>query len=112
RHRVAHFYTQDPGEFRGRPSDAPDDLDDGTNPLGRTPRFACKAVYYKLFVTELFYRMHPCCYMVNVPVQEEVRLRAGRDFMDAWNSPAMVTLRRRLQQGPLYGACRRCPEKW
>jgi len=112
RHRGHHLYTQDPGQFRGRPSEAPDQLDDGTNPLGRTPRFACKAVYYNLYVNELFYRMTPCCYMVNVPGHEEVRLRAGMDFMEAWNSPAMVTLRRRLQHGPLYGACMRCPEKW
>jgi hypothetical protein len=63
RHRVAHFYTQDPGEFRGRPYDAPDHLDDGSNPLGRTPRFACKAVYYNLYVNELFDRMTPCCYI-------------------------------------------------
>jgi pyruvate-formate lyase-activating enzyme len=112
RRQADSFYNQDPGQLRGRPTDDQDYLDDGTNPLGRTPRFACKAVYYNLHVNELFFRLAPCCYMINVPGHEEVRLRPGMDFMEAWNSPAMVTLRRRLQAGPLYGACKRCPEKW
>jgi MoaA/NifB/PqqE/SkfB family radical SAM enzyme len=112
RRRVDYWYNRDPGEFSGQPYNAPDHFDDGTNPLGRTPRFACKAVYYNLNINELFYRMTPCCYMINVPGYQEVRLRPDLAFMDAWNSPAMVMLRRRLQEGPLYGACKRCPEKW
>ena len=35
-----------------------DKFDDGTNPLGRVPRFGCKAVYYNLYINEMFYRMN------------------------------------------------------
>jgi MoaA/NifB/PqqE/SkfB family radical SAM enzyme len=91
---------------------AADPLDDGTNPLGRQPRFACKAVYYNLYINEFFYRVNPCCYLQQVPGFEEVRLDGDMTFMDAWNSPGMVELRRRLKDGPLFGACVRCPEKW
>jgi pyruvate-formate lyase-activating enzyme len=89
-----------------------DPLDDGLNPLGREPRFACKAVYYNLYINELFLRINPCCYMQSVPGYEEIRYDKSVPFMEAWNSPAMVGLRRRLREGPLYGACRKCPEKW
>ena len=89
-----------------------DPLDDGTNPLGRSPRFGCKAVYYSLYINEMFYRMNPCCYLQRVPGYEEVRLDGTIEFMDAWNSPAMVSLREHLRDGPLYGGCMRCPEKW
>jgi MoaA/NifB/PqqE/SkfB family radical SAM enzyme len=89
-----------------------DTLDDGTNPLGRVPRFACKAVYYNLYINELFYRMNPCCYLQRVPGYEEIRFDGSIDFMEAWNSPGMVALREHLRDGPLFGACVRCPEKW
>jgi len=91
---------------------AADPLDDGTNPLGREPRFACKAVYYNLYINEFFYRVNPCCYLQQVPGFEEVRLDGDMTFMEGWNSPGMVELRRRLAEGPLFGACMRCPEKW
>lgn len=87
-------------------------LDDGANPFGRVPRFSCKAVYYNLYINELFYRMNPCCYLRHVPGYEEVRFDGSLEFMEAWNSPAMVALRQHLRDGPLYSACRRCPEKW
>lgn len=89
-----------------------DIIDDGTNPLGREARFGCKAVYYNLYINELFYRMNPCCYMQNVPGYDEVRFDGDVDFMEAWNSPGMVALRQHLRDGPLFGACMRCPEKW
>ena len=89
-----------------------DALDDGTNPLNRHARFACKAVYYNSYINEFFYRVNPCCYLQQVPGFSEVRLDGDMTFMEAWNSPGMVELRRRLAQGPLFGACVRCPEKW
>jgi len=89
-----------------------DALDSGTNPLGRVPRFGCKAVYYNLYINEMFYRMNPCCYLQRVPGYEETRFDGSIDFMQAWNSPAMVALRQHLRDGPLFGACMRCPEKW
>lgn len=88
-----------------------DPIEDGLNPLGRMPRFACKAVYYNLYINEMFFRVNPCCYMQMVPGFEETRFD-GADFMASWNSPAFVTLRERLRDGPLFAACRRCPEKW
>ena len=87
-------------------------MDDGTNPLGRIPRFACKAVYSAFYVDKFFYRLVPCCFMTEVPGFKEVRLDGEVTFEEAWNSPAFVELRRRLVEGPLFGACRRCPEKW
>jgi MoaA/NifB/PqqE/SkfB family radical SAM enzyme len=94
------------------PHNALDPLDDGMNPLGRLPRFACKAVYYNLYINELFLRINPCCYMQEVPGFEEIRYDSKIPFGDAWNAPALVELRRRLKDGPLFGACRRCPESW
>jgi hypothetical protein len=89
-----------------------DPLDDGTNPLGRQARFGCKAVYYNLYINEMFYRINPCCYLQQVPGFEETRLYDDMTFMEGWNAPGMVELRRRLAEGPLFGACMRCPEKW
>ena len=93
-------------------NNAIDPLEDGLNPLNRTPRFACKAVYYNLYLNELFFRLTPCCYMTEVPGYEEVRFDGSTEFWNAWNSAAMMELRRRLRDGPLFGACKRCPEKW
>jgi len=47
-----------------------------------------------------------------VPGFEEVRLDGDMTFIEAWNSSGMVGFRRRLCEGPLYAACKRCPEKW
>lgn len=115
---AAHFKIDDFAQWRPiewhslTTHNAADPLDDGTNPLNRQPRFACKAVYYNLYLNEFFYRVNPCCYLQQVPGFEEVRLDGELTFMEAWNSPGMVELRRRLVEGPLFGACVRCPEKW
>jgi len=89
-----------------------DSLEDGLNPMNRVPRFACKAVYYNLYINEFFFRLNPCCYMYQIPGFEDIRFDGSYDFFEAWNSPAMVELRRRLTDGPLFGACKRCPERW
>ena len=89
-----------------------DPLEDGLNPLNRQPRFACKAVYYNLYINEFFFRLNPCCYIYQVPGFEEIRFDGSYGFFEAWNSAAMVDLRRRLKQGPLFAACKRCPENW
>ncbi len=91
---------------------AADPLEDGLNPLGRMPRFKCRAIYYNLYINEMFFRVTPCCYMQEVPGFQEVRFDGGIDFFEAWNSPALITLRRRLIDGPLYAACKRCPGEW
>ncbi len=89
-----------------------DPHDDGLNPLAREPRFGCKAVYYNLYINEMFFRLNPCCYMQEVPGFDEVRFDGSYPFPAAWNSPGMVALRTHLRDGPLFGACKRCPEKW
>ena len=89
-----------------------DPYEDGENSLNRQPRFACKAPYYNLYVNEMFFRVVPCCYMTEVPGFEEIRFDGSIPFDEAWNSPALKSLRARLNNGPLYAACRKCPEKW
>lgn len=91
---------------------SPDPLEDGLNPFNRLPRFACKAPYYNLYVNEMYYRVVPCCFMQATPGFEEIRFDGSQPFMDVWNAPSMVELRKRLRDGPLFGACKKCPEKW
>jgi pyruvate-formate lyase-activating enzyme len=95
-----------------RVHNAQDPLEDGLNPLNRSPRFACRAVYYNYYVNEMFFRINPCCYLTAVPEYEPMHFDGTEDFMTLWNSPAMVALRTSLKEGPLLAACRRCPEKW
>jgi hypothetical protein len=97
---------------RGIAHSAMDPLDDGENPFNRTPRFHCKAVYYNLYINEMFFRIVPCCYMTIVPGFEEIRFDGSTPFRDAWNAPAMVGLRRHLVEGPLFGACKKCAATW
>lgn len=96
----------EPGDSRG------DLLDDGSNPQNREAPFRCRAVYNNFYVNELYLREVPCCYLQNTPGYEETRLPHVDHVRDAWNSPANQALRRSLAQGPLYSACRRCPENW
>jgi hypothetical protein len=79
------------------------------NPYGRTPRFSCRYPYQNLNLNDFEYRLSPCCYMSAVPDYDTVHFDGSRDFFDAWNSPAMVELRRRLRDGPLFSYCLRCP---
>ena len=65
----------------------------------------------ELVRNELFFRVSPCCYLVNTPGHDEVRLK-DVDVVSAWNAPSFQELRHRLVEGPLYGACQRCPENW
>ena len=47
--------------------------------MNRYPRFACKAVYYNLYINEFFFRLNPCCYIQQIPGFEEIRfIRVGR----------------------------------
>ena len=108
------YYESAGRVLRGEPSTDPilaDNLHDGSNPLGREAPFRCRAVYNNLYVNELFFRVSPCCYLVNTPGYDEVRLK-DVDLVTAWNAPAFQELRHRLADGPLFGACQRCPEAW
>jgi sulfatase maturation enzyme AslB (radical SAM superfamily) len=114
RARSEEYYVSSGRIFRGQPttdSSLADNLHDGTSPLGRVAPFRCRAVYNNLYVNELFFRVSPCCYLVNTPGHDEVRLK-DVGLPEAWNAPAFVELRHRLTDGPLYGACQRCPENW
>ncbi len=53
--------------------------------------------------------MVPCCYMVGVPGHDQVMWDGTGDFFEAWNSPAMIALRTRLRDGPLFNMCTKCP---
>jgi hypothetical protein len=89
-----------------------DPLEDNIRSAGRMAPFKCRAPYYNLYINEMFLRMTPCCYMTNTPGYEDIRFDGSIPFMAAWNSPAMVELRSRLRDGPLFGACGKCPETW
>jgi wyosine [tRNA(Phe)-imidazoG37] synthetase (radical SAM superfamily) len=108
RAKYAKFYEGQGGE--GRPlADTTDAMDDGSNPYGRSAHYRCAFVYHDFIVNDFNMRLIPCCYMAQVPGFEVVRFDGRRPFLEYWNSPAFVALRRRLKQGPLYGACRKCP---
>lgn len=79
------------------------------NPYGRGPRYDCRFVYHVLNLNDFFFRLNPCCYMWDVPGFEPMVYDGSCDFFEIWNSPAMVELRNRLKEGPLYSHCRRCP---
>jgi len=108
-------YQGSPLKSRGEPNAAPefaDKLKDGSNPLNRHAPFRCRAVYNNLYVNELFLRVAPCCYMTNTPGHDEIRLMDVDDILEAWNAAALKSLRQQLAEGPLYGACERCPATW
>jgi wyosine [tRNA(Phe)-imidazoG37] synthetase (radical SAM superfamily) len=108
RAQYARFYEDQVG--LGRPlAEATDPMDDGSNPYGRTAHYRCSFVYHDFIVNDFNMRLIPCCYMAQVPGFEVVRFDGARPFLEYWNSPSFVTLRRRLKEGPLYGACRKCP---
>jgi pyruvate-formate lyase-activating enzyme len=79
------------------------------NPYDRSVPFNCRFIYQNLITTKLSLEMHPCCYMNSIPGHEAVILKLDRPFMEQWNNPAFVQLRRRLREGPLYQACATCP---
>jgi len=115
RARVDFVYQTGNRRHRGEPTRDPqfaDMLQDGSNPLNRHAPFKCRAVYNNLYVNELFLRMAPCCYLTNTPGHDEVRLVDAGSLVEAWNAPSIRNLRQRLSEGPLYGACERCPIAW
>jgi hypothetical protein len=115
RARANAVYETGEQKHRGEPTLLPvfaDTLQDGSNPLKRLAPFKCRAVYNNLYVNELFLRMAPCCYLTNTPGHDEIRLHDAGTLVEAWNAPAMRSLRQRLSDGPLYGSCERCPIAW
>lgn len=85
---------------------------DGRNPLEREPPMSCRAPYKYLYINDFSFNMTPCCYLPTVPGAEPIIYAGSGSFMEAWNSEAMVTLRRRLHDGPLFNMCTKCPGTW
>jgi len=108
---IRSAYKSSVKEVRGRGEFLYDVGDEGPNPYDRRPRFNCRFVYHNLNCTELSYRLIPCCYMADVPGFKPVVFDGKVDFFDYWNSPAFVSLRRRLRNGPLFPACKTCPNQ-
>ncbi len=79
------------------------------NPYGRQAPFDCGFVYQQFISTQLTFRLVPCCYMTDVPGHKPVVFDGTRPFMEYWNAPAFVQLRRSLKTGPLYDNCKTCP---
>jgi hypothetical protein len=106
--RQLHALPKYVASTRGRLLAATDDFD-GVNPFQRGPGFACRAPYRFLYVNDFSFNISPCCYLTDVPGHDRVIYDGSYPFMEAWNSPAMVELRRRLAQGPLFNMCTKCP---
>lgn len=85
------------------------EAEDRDNPLGRSAPLYCPSPYTALYVNAPNHQMIPCVYMYKVPGHRDLHLKPTMTFDDAWNSPAMIAVRRRLHEGPLMPECRRCP---
>jgi MoaA/NifB/PqqE/SkfB family radical SAM enzyme len=77
-------------------------------PYGREAPLGCDHVYFSLAALGREHRLEPCCFMPAVPGHEPVGLLADDDFSSLWNAPAMMALRRRLGEGPLFPMCKAC----
>jgi MoaA/NifB/PqqE/SkfB family radical SAM enzyme len=82
---------------------------DGANPYGRTAPHHCPSPYTAFYVNGTDRRVIPCVYMYKVPGHEFLHFKPSMTFEEVWNCPAMVAVRRRLHEGPLLPACRKCP---
>jgi hypothetical protein len=82
------------------------------NPFGRAPPMFCPSPYTALYLNGFDREMSPCCYMTRVPGYESSYLRRGASFNDVWNSPAMMALRKSLNEGPMMQPCLKCPFYW
>jgi hypothetical protein len=83
--------------------------DNAPDPYGRTSWYQCFDVYGIFHMNDFYFLLRPCCYMDAIPGFEFIKYDGSYDFFEAWNSPAMVTLRQRLKEGPLFSMCKRCP---
>jgi MoaA/NifB/PqqE/SkfB family radical SAM enzyme len=79
------------------------------NRLGRAAPLYCPSPYTALYINAPDHRMIPCVYMYDVPGHRDIHLKPSMTFDEAWNSPAMMSVRKRLHQGPLLPECLRCP---
>ena len=82
------------------------------NPYNRAPPLFCPSPYTALYINGFDRNVTPCCYMTHVPGYQPSYLRKGASFDDVWNSPAMIGLRRALNEGPLKSPCKKCAFYW
>lgn len=77
----------------------------------RSAWYQCADVYTTFHMNDFYFVLRPCCYIDTIPNHEVIKYDGSYDFFEAWNSPAMVSLRKRLHEGPLYSMCTRCPKQ-
>ena len=77
----------------------------------RSAWYQCADVYTTFHMNDFFFVLRPCCYIDTIPNHEVIKYDGSYDFFEAWNSAAMVSLRKRLHEGPLYSMCTRCPKQ-
>jgi len=86
------------------------DLDDFTptdNPFNRFAPYDCTYPYQTLLVGRT--QITPCCFMNEVPGMEPIKFDGSRPFLEIWNGPQMVRVRKTLGHGPLLRNCMSCP---
>jgi pyruvate-formate lyase-activating enzyme len=96
-----------------QPAPESDPADDGRNPYNRAAPYRCPSPYTALYLSGFNRKVTPCCYMTHVPGYQPAYLRTGVDYQsELLNSPAMVELRRSLDEGDLKAPCLKCPFYW
>jgi MoaA/NifB/PqqE/SkfB family radical SAM enzyme len=110
--RDTYFYSYDqdleqlPG---GEPMEVPDALEPGPNVYSRSVPLHCPSPYTAFYSNGFDRRVIPCVYMHKVDGYEDIHFKPSFSFDQVWNSPAMVAVRRQLQEGPLMSMCLKCP---
>jgi MoaA/NifB/PqqE/SkfB family radical SAM enzyme len=82
------------------------------NPYNRMSPMWCPSPYTAFYINGFDRHVNPCCYMTSIPGHQKTYLRKNATFDDVWNSPAMVALRRSLNEGPLKQPCLKCAFYW
>jgi hypothetical protein len=81
------------------------------NPYHRYAPFSCSYPWYALKILDPSQRLYPCSFIHHIKGHEDVGLQGSSDFGQLWNSPAMVHLRRTLEEGELLPECITCPSQ-
>jgi hypothetical protein len=93
--------------------DSPPELSETLrNPYNRQHPHLCPSPYTAFYINGFDRLVTPCCYMTSVPGHRPSYLRKDASFDDVWNSPAMIALRRSLNEGPLKNPCLQCAYYW
>jgi MoaA/NifB/PqqE/SkfB family radical SAM enzyme len=93
----------------GELSAAPEHEHVPENIYGRGAPLYCPSPYTAFYANGFDRRVIPCVYMHKVPGHEFMHLKPSFTFDQVWNSPAMVAVRKSLNEGPLMSTCLKCP---